>query len=352
MEKIKDFLLYAGADPEMYKKCLPEIRKMNRARLNVFLIVSVCFLLTMLLLSLKIELLRPNCLMYGAGLVMCILLMALDTLWVSRPEWVTDMIITLFLSVLYMVGIYLGTAATTPGREAVTHVAFILTLPVLFVHPPLSKILVTFLFNVIFSICAAQCKIPEVLALDLINSWLFSIVSILVSSYIMVGLVDGFVSREKIRTIAENDLNTSLKSRNAYENSLELYPQRCSMNLSCVYVDVNGLHELNNSKGHEEGDRMLRVVARLFRDEFGPETSYRVGGDEYLAFVLDTPESEVREKAQHFMKSVQSKGYSVAIGTSTHSAGGIQIEELVKSAERRMYRAKEEHYRLMGRETR
>ena len=48
---------------------------MNRARLNVFLIVSVCFLMTMLLLSLKIELLRPNCLMYGAGLVMCILLM-------------------------------------------------------------------------------------------------------------------------------------------------------------------------------------------------------------------------------------------------------------------------------------
>ena len=48
------------------------------------------------------------------------------------------------------------------------------------------------------------------------------------------------------------------------------------------------------------------------------------------------------------VQEVDEAGYSVAVGTATHSAGGIDMEVLVKSAETRMYLAKEEHYRLAG----
>ena len=48
----------------------------------------------------------------------------------------------------------------------------------------------------------------------------------------------------------------------------------CSSTLSCVYLDVNGLHELNNTRGHAAGDEMLKTVAAKVRDIFGEEYSY------------------------------------------------------------------------------
>ena len=57
---------------------------------------------------------------------------------------------------------------------------------------------------------------------------------------------------------------------------------------------------------------------------------------------------EVETKNIMTKSSLPVGGYSVAVGTATHSAGGIDMEVLVKSAETRMYLAKEENYRLAG----
>ena len=41
---------------------------------------------------------------------------------------------------------------------------------------------------------------------------------------------------------------------------------------------------------------------------------------------------------------MEAAGYSVAVGTASHSAGGIDIDALVKKAEQRMYLDKSRHY--------
>ena len=51
---------------------------------------------------------------------------------------------------------------------------------------------------------------------------------------------------------------------------------------------------------------------------------------------------------QTLEQAVEAHGYSVAVGCSTCSAGGIQIKALIKQAETRMYDAKDEHYRSRG----
>ncbi len=138
-----------------------------------------------------------------------------------------------------------------------------------------------------------------------------------------------FITSSKLTTVAESDLNTRLHNRNAYENRLRDYPLRCSNSLTCVYIDVNGLHELNNTYGHEEGDKMLRTVACILREIFGEEDSYRIGGDEFVAFALDSTGTELNENMEQFVRQVEA-GYSVAVGTASHSAGGIDIDALVK----------------------
>ena len=109
--------------------------------------------------------------------------------------------------------------------------------------------------------------------------------------------------------------------------------------------------ELNNTYGHEEGDKMLRTVACILREIFGEEDSYRIGGDEFVAFALDSTDTELNENMEQFVRQVEEAGYSVAVGTASHSAGGIDIDALVKKAEQRMYLDKSRHYEQLRRGT-
>ncbi len=75
---------------------------------------------------------------------------------------------------------------------------------------------------------------------------------------------------------------------------------------------------------------MLRTVACILREIFGEEDSYRIGGDEFVAFALDSTGTELNENMEQFVRQVEEAGYSVAVGTASHSAGGIDIDALVK----------------------
>ena len=138
---------------------------------------------------------------------------------------------------------------------------------------------------------------------------------------------------------------------NLYNCYLVLFKLVGRLFLTCVYIDVNGLHELNNTYGHEEGDKMLRTVACILREIFGEEDSYRIGGDEFVAFALDSTGTELNENMERFVRQVEEAGYSVAVGTASHSAGGIDIDALVKKAEQRMYLDKSRHYEQLRRGT-
>lgn len=146
-------------------------------------------------------------------------------------------------------------------------------------------------------------------------------------------------AKEKLAT---TDLLTNLKNRNAYEQAVAQYKEVAPAGLSCVYADVNGLHELNNSQGHAAGDKMLQTVAKVFVEYFGQEYVYRIGGDEFLIFV-ETDLDKVSEKASAAKEKVIEAGYHVSVGT----ASGGDVASVVKVAELRMYEDKKRYY--MGR---
>ncbi len=147
-------------------------------------------------------------------------------------------------------------------------------------------------------------------------------------------------AKEKLAT---TDLLTNLKNRNAYEQTLARYEVDMPAGLSCVYADVNGLHELNNSQGHAAGDKMLQTVAKAFVEYFGQEHVYRIGGDEFLIFV-ETNLDKVSEKALGAKEKVMEEGYHVSVGT----ASGRNAASVIKTAELRMYEDKKQYYMSQG----
>ena len=346
METLRNLLFYGGVDPEVYRDCREEIWKENREKLFFFLSVSILFLLIALVVCCLVKSLTAGVVIYLVGLAVCLgLICAVQNF--PDNHMVTALSADVFMGMLYPMGIYLGTIAY-PNEPAICFHVFAVLLPMLFTRPAIGNILRTALYEGIFIGCVFWFKTPDVLALDLLNAFLFGAAACVLSTYYVRALTDNVVARRKLKVIAETDLNTQIPNRNAYENHMQDYPLRCANTLSCVYVDVNGLHELNNTKGHDAGDVMLKTVAQEMVKTFGIKDSYRIGGDEFVAFVVDEDPRMVRERMRALEANVEADGYSVAVGCATCSAGGIQMEALIKQAETRMYDAKNEYYRKRG----
>lgn len=346
METLRNLLFYGGVDPEVYRDCREEIWKENREKLFFFLSVSILFLLIALVVCCLVKSLTAGFVIYLVGLAVCFGLICAVQNFPDNHR-VTVLSADVFMGMLYLMGIYLGTIAY-PNEPAICFHVFAVLLPMLFTRPAIWNILRTALYEGIFIGCVFWFKTPDVLALDLLNAFLFGAAACVLSSYYVRALTDNVVARRKLKVIAETDLNTQIPNRNAYENHMQDYPLRCANTLSCVYVDVNGLHELNNTKGHDAGDVMLKTVAQEMVKTFGIKDSYRIGGDEFVAFVVDEDPRMVRERMRALEANVEADGYSVAVGCATCSAGGIQMEALIKQAETRMYDAKNEYYRKRG----
>ena len=246
---------------------------------------------------------------------------------------------------LYLLGILIM-KASPPEELSVCFIAFLLAVPLLFVMPPVQHISNILFFAVIFIGLVLHVKTGRIAVIDIIDCVVFGMVSSIISSFMMVSMHQNFLSELRLRRFANFDILTNMQNRNAYEISRDSWAKKCTVSLSCVYVDVNGLHELNNASGHEKGDQMLQTVALELQNRFGRDNCYRTGGDEFVAFVQDEPETAVRAATDELIRALERNGCSAAIGVATQNAGSVDLDTLIRQAEQQMYQAKEEHYRI------
>ena len=328
--KLHQMLFYAGLEPEEYQACLPEIRKDNRKKLRAYLIIAGIFLLVIICLLGGLEALRANRGYYLLSFVGCLVLL--------------DWLMYAFEAQLYLLGMLI--MKVSPEELSVCFIAFLLAVPLLFVMPPVQHISNILFFAVIFIGLVLHVKTGRIAVIDITDCVVFGMVSSIISSFMMVSMHQNFLSELRLRRFANFDILTNMQNRNAYEISRDSWAKKCTVSLSCVYVDVNGLHELNNTSGHEKGDQMLQTVALELQDRFGRDNCYRTGGDEFVAFVQDEPETAVRAATDELIRALERKGCSAAIGVATQNAGSMDLDTLVRQAEQQMYQAKEEHYRI------
>ena len=146
-----------------------------------------------------------------------------------------------------------------------------------------------------------------------------------------------------MREQGEMDFLTGLSNRNRFEVDLAEFAKEDHERMACIYIDVNGLHERNNSEGHEAGDRMLKAVAKQIRSRFGERYCYRIGGDEFVVFTLGMPEEMVKQLAEELKKVLEKDGIYVSVGLCWKEKVSI-IDPFVRSAEKQMYAAKKKFY--------
>lgn len=147
----------------------------------------------------------------------------------------------------------------------------------------------------------------------------------------------------KTKLVATTDSLTGALNRVAYKNDLIVFDEENPMDFSCIYVDVNELHLINNKFGHSAGDEMLIYIANTLKEVFYGHKVYRMGGDEFLVFCQNTDKEEIKKSIEFFKEQLVPKNYHVAIGLSFRTQN-TDTEKMVKEAEKRMYAAKAQYY--------
>lgn len=148
-----------------------------------------------------------------------------------------------------------------------------------------------------------------------------------------------------LRTAAETDSLTGLPNRYHYEQSiLDLDPHDGS--LAVLLFDVNFLKIVNDTKGHPEGDRLLRKSAGIIRECFGAEgraNCYRIGGDEFAAILRGCTEQEIKSRLEAFQKAQAREEISVSAGYAIgEMADENAFHQLMALADARMYEQKKQ----------
>jgi len=118
--------------------------------------------------------------------------------------------------------------------------------------------------------------------------------------------------------------------------------------LSLVLIDLDGFKAVNDRLGHEAGDMLLRAIAASLRQ--GGE-AFRFGGDEFAILLpgrtAQDADEVVRAVRERFadVETVDGASAQAAFGVATYPGTGISRDELVRTADRALYREK-----LSGRE--
>lgn len=146
-----------------------------------------------------------------------------------------------------------------------------------------------------------------------------------------------------------SDALTGLLNRFSYDQAILRFQKEKLHSFSCVYLDVNGLHEINNRLGHEAGDAMLKTVAQVLLRNFRSEDVFRIGGDEFVILCGNMTKQHVEERSRLIREQVRQAGYSVSLGAEWRDRN-FDIHGIIRSAEMRMLEDKESYYAQLGRE--
>ena len=366
-QKTADLFFRGGVTGEDFNRISPEVMKSNRTSLIMFSLVAVIFsglmLLYMNVANVNREYTTIYLLMFAVTLVILILCLK------SKQPGANFLIamIYAFLAILMLFGMKLG--LNNPLEISCTFIALLLTAPLLFCDRPIRMYCLiaaagaTFIIrdsiisrDYIAALNAAGGENAEfyidiartTLQNDVINAVLFSIISMIASTYTMTIKIQRYSLEGTIRRMAETDQLTGLKNRASYKMKLERMAVLAEHSFYCIYADANGLHELNNTQGHEAGDRMLCYVATVLGNMFGSENVYRVGGDEFVVLGCNTDEDKVLDMIERAKLAISAASYHVAMGMTYRERSETNVDEMIKQAEKSMYADKEAYYASIG----
>jgi len=161
-------------------------------------------------------------------------------------------------------------------------------------------------------------------------------------------------SEALLREESRTDPLTGLPNRRSLLESARhqlAHAARHRLPVSVLVIDVDHFKDVNDRSGHDAGDRVLAILARVLRDTIREEdTIARFGGDEFVAILPGADCWDAEPVAERCRRAVEAAALSleggsgpitVSVGVAQH-VGSLSPapEEIIARADRALYRAK------------
>jgi len=169
------------------------------------------------------------------------------------------------------------------------------------------------------------------------------------ASQAAVALENQRLMREK-DVLARTDGLTGVFNRNYLELTLDQVMRTIRRNgglVSLVFIDVDDLKTVNDQRGHQAGDRVLRDLSQLLADNCREtDTVARYGGDEFVVLMPGTDALGARQVLAKIDRAIEQRNAAVPGETPLGASMGLQTSgwcdpgELLLAADRSMYEMK------------
>lgn len=163
-------------------------------------------------------------------------------------------------------------------------------------------------------------------------------------SYFLSMELERYRAKERFRTLSYTDMLTGLANRNRFiEDVARLDGEGPRSGFGVLYVDMNGLKDINDREGHARGDQVLVVAGHALRDTFPDARVYRMGGDEFLAIVIEIPEDDFYALVDAVRARLAEAKCTMAMGLH-YATEPCLVDEAVRRADCAMYEDKRAYY--------
>ncbi len=155
-------------------------------------------------------------------------------------------------------------------------------------------------------------------------------------------------AEEQLKYLSLHDSLTGLYNRAFFEEEMHRLEGKRDMRVGMLVCDIDGLKLVNDTLGHEAGDRLLMAAAGIIRECFREEDMVaRIGGDEFAVLLPDGDEMIIEKAAQRIKEEVEKYNaagavppLSMSIGFSMSGKTKGSLGEVFKEADNNMYREK------------
>ena len=169
------------------------------------------------------------------------------------------------------------------------------------------------------------------------------------------------ISNPLYQDSSNTDTLTGLKNKNSYTVDLHNIEMMNTERYGAITADLNGLKEINDTRGHQAGDLYIQCAAKILRDSLEGTgcIAYRVGGDEFTVFAKDKTLEEIKQIVEK-IEETAAKNREQSGSTLTMSIGYAKFDskmdrnfaKTIERSDNMMYENKRMFYQKKNRNIR
>ena len=205
-------------------------------------------------------------------------------------------------------------------------------------------------------ILLGSASLIELVSLRFVAGFAAQLAPVLLVAYITTMFsADIRYGLQQAKLLAETDELTGLFNTRGFAiaaNRLFGQAQRYGRPASVLMVDCDSLKTVNDTHGHEAGNRLLRQVANAVQAELrATDVPARYGGDEFIILLPETPPKGALDVAERIRAAIslrplainsQNVACTVSVGVACYPEDGRTLDALAARADRALYQAKSE----------